>query len=115
MAWVCRKIGVSEATYNIWKRKVGGLGVSELRRLKQLEEENARIGRPAVTRTNGCWSMDVVADQLFNGQRVRALTVVDNFGLECLAITVDTWMKGDAMVATMDHLKVLRRLPGGSR
>jgi putative transposase len=38
-------MGISEATYYKWKRKYGGLGVSELRRLKQLEEENARLKR----------------------------------------------------------------------
>ncbi|MFB0827799.1 transposase, partial [Chromobacterium violaceum] len=43
VAEVCRKMGVSEATFYNWKKKYGGLGVSELRRLKQLEEENARL------------------------------------------------------------------------
>ncbi|QIY81082.1 transposase [Chromobacterium violaceum] len=38
-------MGVSEATFYNWKKKYGGLGVSELRRLKQLEEENARLKR----------------------------------------------------------------------
>jgi len=37
VAEVCRKIGVSEATFYNGKKKYGGLGVSELRRLKQLE------------------------------------------------------------------------------
>jgi len=37
---VCRKIGIAEATFYNWKKKYGGLGVSELRRLKQLEEDN---------------------------------------------------------------------------
>jgi len=45
VAEVCRKMGISEATYYNWKKKYGGLGVSELRRLKQLEEENARLKR----------------------------------------------------------------------
>lgn len=40
---VCRKMGISEATFYNWKKKYGGLGVSELRRLKQLEEENAML------------------------------------------------------------------------
>jgi putative transposase len=40
---VCRKIGVSEATFYNWKKKYGGLGVSELRRLRQLEEENHKL------------------------------------------------------------------------
>jgi putative transposase len=37
---VCRKMGISEATFYNWRKKFGGLGVSELRRLRQLEEEN---------------------------------------------------------------------------
>lgn len=40
---VCRKMGISEATFYNWKKKYGGLGVSELRQLKQLQEENARL------------------------------------------------------------------------
>ena len=40
---VCRKMRISEATFYNWKRKYGGLGVSELRRLKQLEEENYKL------------------------------------------------------------------------
>jgi putative transposase len=40
---VCRKMGISEATFYIWKKKYGGLGTSELRKLRQLEDENARL------------------------------------------------------------------------
>jgi len=40
---VCRKIGVAEATFYNWKKKYGGVGVSELRHLKQLEEENKQL------------------------------------------------------------------------
>ncbi len=40
---VCRKMGISEATFYNWKKKYGGLGVSELRKLRQLEEENAQL------------------------------------------------------------------------
>ena len=40
---VCRKMGVSEQTFYRWKRKYVGMGVAELRRLKQLEEENRRL------------------------------------------------------------------------
>jgi putative transposase len=42
---VCRQMGVSEATFYVWKRKYAHLGVTELRKLKQLEEENARLKR----------------------------------------------------------------------
>ena len=40
---VCRKLGVTEQTFYRWKKKYGGLGVSELRRLRQLEEENRQL------------------------------------------------------------------------
>ncbi len=42
---VCRKMGISEATFYNWKKKFGGMGVTELRRLLQLEEENHRLKR----------------------------------------------------------------------
>lgn len=42
---VCRKMGISDATFYVWKKKYGGLGPSELRRLKQLEEENVKLKR----------------------------------------------------------------------
>ena len=42
---VCRKMGISEATFYNWKKKFGGMGVAELRRLRQLEEENQRMKR----------------------------------------------------------------------
>ena len=42
---VCRKAGVSQQTYYRWRKKYAGLVPSEVRRLKQLEEENARLKR----------------------------------------------------------------------
>ncbi len=45
VADVCRQVGVSEATFYIWKKKFADLGVSEVRRLRQLEDENARLKR----------------------------------------------------------------------
>lgn len=42
---VCRRHGISSKTYYRWKAKFGGLSVPEARRLKQLEEENARLKR----------------------------------------------------------------------
>ena len=42
---VCRKAGISEATFYNWCKKYGGLMPSEMKRLRQLEEENARLKR----------------------------------------------------------------------
>jgi putative transposase len=43
IADVCREHGISDAAYHRWKGKYGGLEVSQLRRLKHLEEENRRL------------------------------------------------------------------------
>jgi putative transposase len=42
---ICRQLGVSEATFYVWKKKYAHLGVAELRELRQLREENARLKR----------------------------------------------------------------------
>ena len=42
---LCRRMGISDATFYHWKAKYGGLEVSEARRLRQLEEENGRLKR----------------------------------------------------------------------
>ena len=43
VAEICRKLGITETTFYRWKKKFGGLGVPELRELRQLREENRRL------------------------------------------------------------------------
>lgn len=43
VAEVCRKLGISSNTFYVWKRRFGSMEPSEIRRLKQLEEENRRL------------------------------------------------------------------------
>lgn len=43
VAEICRELGVSEQSFYHWRRKYAGMGVSELRRLKQLEDENNKL------------------------------------------------------------------------
>lgn len=45
VAEVCRKAGISDATFYNWRKKYAGLMPSEMRRLRQLEEENAKLKR----------------------------------------------------------------------
>jgi putative transposase len=40
---VCRKLGITEQTFYRWKKKFAGMGVAEVRRLRQLEDENRRL------------------------------------------------------------------------
>ena len=42
---ICRKVGISEGTYYMWKKQYAGLGINELRELRQLREENGRLKR----------------------------------------------------------------------
>jgi len=43
VADLCRQLGISEATFHRWRAKYGGLGVSDAKRLRQLEDENRRV------------------------------------------------------------------------
>jgi putative transposase len=55
--------------------------------------------------------MDFVSDSLFNGRRFRALTVVDNFSRECLAIEVGQKIRGEDVTKVMNRLKAIRGMP----
>jgi putative transposase len=45
IADITRKLGISEATFYAWRKRFGGLGTPEIRELRQLREENARLKR----------------------------------------------------------------------
>ena len=57
---VCRKYGISDATYYNWKAKYGGMTVSDAKRLKQLEDENRRLKQ-------------IVADLSLDNQALKAV------------------------------------------
>lgn len=63
-----------------------------------------RLERLPMGRPHQCWSMDLVADNLFDGRKIRALTIVDNFSRQCLAIHVGQSLKGEDVVAVMTRL-----------
>jgi putative transposase len=45
VADVCRQLGISEATFYVWKKRFGHMGVAEVRELRQLREENSKLKR----------------------------------------------------------------------
>ena len=57
---VCRKHGISDATFYKWKNKFGGMDVSEVRRLRHLEDENLRLKQ-------------IVADLTLDNQAIKAV------------------------------------------
>jgi putative transposase len=70
-------------TYRIYKEEGLNLRSKRPRRNKTAAH---RQQRPLLTGPHQCWSMDFVCDQLFDGRRFRALTLVDNYSRECLEI-----------------------------
>ncbi len=78
-----------------------GLGIRRKtpRRRKACQVRNER---PTAARAGQAWSMDFMADQLFNGQRFRLLTLVDNFTRESLAIRVGQRLTGDDVVQVLE-------------
>ena len=69
------------------------------------------VTRPELTRAtrvNESWSMDFMADQLFDGRRFRLLTIVDDFTRESLAIEVGRALRGDDVARVLDRIKADR-------
>lgn len=71
-----------------------------------------RVPRTQANRANESWSMDFMADQLFDGQRFRLLTLVDNFSRESLSIRVGQRLTGDDVVDVLEQVKEERGSPG---
>jgi putative transposase len=70
-----------------------------------------RAERVRTTEANQVWSLDFVADQLTDGRRFRALTIVDVFTRESLAIEVGPGLKGTDVVKVLNRLRLERRAP----
>ena len=62
------------------------------------------VRQPATAAANEMWSMDFVSDALFDGRRLRALTVVHTYTREALAIDVDQGIKGEQIVETIARI-----------
>jgi putative transposase len=84
-----------------------------LRHKRPRRNRSARLRQPQqiVTAINEIWSMDFVADALFDGRRLRTLTVVDNYTRECLAIDVGGSLRGEDVVNVLTRIAQSRALP----
>jgi putative transposase len=83
-------------------------------RSKQPRRRNMVVQREArcvPKRPDEAWSLDFVQDQLSNGQKFRALTVVDVFSCEGLAIEVGQRLRGEHVIAVLNRLVGERRAP----
>jgi len=86
-------------------------GLSLRKRKRKKIAAAARVVMPAPAGPNEKWSMDFVTDSLVTGRRFRALSIVDDYSRECLAIEVDTSLGGARVVAVLDRLAETKGLP----
>ena len=119
-----REIALTRVRYGYWRiytllrREGWPVNHKRVYRFYKLEGLNLRSKRPRrnraaahrlerieETRPHQTWSMDFVADALFDGRRFQALTVVDNYSRHCLAIRVGQSLRGGDVVAAMNRIK----------
>lgn len=86
-----------------------------LKRPRRHVSAASRERQPPAAAPNQLWSMDFVSDALFDGRRLRALTVVDAHTREALAIDVDQGIKGEQVVEAMMRIAALRGAPKAIR
>jgi putative transposase len=101
------QVGRNQA-YRLYREEQLQLRAKLPKRRKMMVVRRQRI-RPR--RPDEAWSLDFVADQLADGRKFRALTVVDVFTLEALAIEVGSRLRGEHVVATLDRVALQRRKP----
>jgi putative transposase len=86
-----------------------GLSLRLKRRRKR--GSHLRVVLDAPERINQHWSMDFVADSLYNGRRLRVLTVVDDLSKECPVLEVDHSLTGQRITRVLERVALIRGLP----
>jgi putative transposase len=86
-----------------------GLKLRPKRRKKVFSVQ--RVQPSETTGINQKWSMDFVSDTLSCGRRFRALSIVDCYSRECLALEVDTSLSGERVVRVLERLRETRGVP----
>ncbi len=110
--------------YVLLRREGWHVNHKRVHRLYQLEGLKIRAKRPrrhvsssrrevrtTATRRDERWSMDFMSDELFDGRRVRVLTIVDHFTRESPAVAVDVSIKGHQVVGVLADLALRGRVP----
>ena len=93
-------------TYRLYREERLGL-----RRRRRRRASIPRQAHTPATKLNERWSIDFISDSFADGRRFRALTVVDDFSRECLAITVNTSIPTERVIETLDRIGILRGFP----
>jgi putative transposase len=101
------KVG-KKLVYRIYREE--GLGLRRRRKSRRIASMHNRQ-KPRAEAPNQVWSLDFVADQFSDGRRFRALTVVDVYTRECLAIEVGQSLKGHDVVRVLQRISQQRGTP----
>lgn len=102
---ICRKMGISEPTFYRWKKVYAGMGVAEIRRLKQLEEENAKLKRVVADLT---LDKAMLQDVLQKNGEARRPTKDRAPSAERLRYRRTTGLQGDRISSLVAALQVPR-------
>ena len=86
-------------------------GLSLRRKKRRKRGSHLRVVLAGPERINQHWSMDFVTDSLFNGRRLRVLTVVDDFSKECPVLEVDHSLTGKRVTRVLERVALTRGLP----
>ena len=103
---ICRKMGVSEPTFYRWKKVYAGMGMSEIRRLKQLEDENAKLKRVVADLTLDKAMLQDVLRKNGKARRPTRDRTPSAGGLRCRRTT---GLQGDRLPSIFSALQVSRR------
>ena len=87
--------------YRLYKEE--GLNL-HTKRLRRHRTAVTRLGRPELNEPNQLWSMDFVSDALFNGNKFRSFTLMDNFTRDCLSIAVGQSLKCEHVVDVLNAI-----------
>jgi putative transposase len=88
-----------------------GLNLRNIKRNRRHMNALRKAQATRAQRMNECWTMDFVSDALFDGRRLRALTILDTFTRESLAIEVGKNLRGDDVVFALSRIAFERGKP----
>jgi putative transposase len=107
---ILRREGLVKNPKRTWRiYKENGLTLKLRKRHKRASMLRLELAQPS--KPNERWAMDFVSDGLWNGRKFKALTIIDIFTKECLAIEVDTSINGNRVTRVLDWLILTKRCP----
>lgn len=107
---ILRREGLVKNPKRTWRiYKENNLTLKLRKRHKRASMLRLELAEP--TKPNERWAMDFMSDGLWNGRKFKALTILDIFTKECLAVEIDTSINGNRVTRVLDWLVLARGCP----